>query len=403
METEAIFILGTLLFAGFIAGRIASKLGLPAVTGYILAGVLLNPEVSGLISPSFVSSSTLVTKMTLSIITFSVGASLYLPNIKKMGKTIALVALFEAQFANILIAVGFALLIPSIMPQMAQYAIPVALLFGALGSPTDPSATLAVAHQFKCDGPVIRTVMGVAAMDDGIGMLNYSIAAAAATVLIAHNSLTASAVLSPLLSIGFSLAIGASIGGLFALLEKKMNISSSSQMLALLLGSLYSCYGVSELLGADPLLAVMTMGFVVVNAGEWCRQIPETVSGSIEEIVFILFFTVSGMKLDFGVLKSSALLVLLFVVLRALGKYAGTVIGAKLTSAPKTVQKYTGFCLVPQGGIVIGLALVLHAMPAFKPFADTLVSVILGTVVINELIGPILSKWALKNTGEINS
>ncbi|MCK5130900.1 MAG: cation:proton antiporter [Candidatus Sabulitectum sp.] len=403
METEAVFIIGTLFFTGFIAGRVASRFGLPAVTGYILAGVLLNPQVSGIISPSFVNSSDLVTTMTLSIITFSVGASLYLPRIKKVGKTIGVVALFEAQFANLFIALGFALLIPILVPEMAQYAIPIALLFGALGSPTDPSATLAVAHQFKCDGPVTRTVMGVAAMDDGIGMLNYSIAAATAVILIAHNSFTAGSVLSPLLRIGSSLVIGALIGSLFALLEKKMNIRSTSQMLALLLGSLYSCYGVSVLLNADPLLAVMTLGFVVVNAGEWCRQIPDKVSGSIEEIVFILFFTVSGMKLDFGVLKSSALLVLLFVILRVSGKFAGTHIGARLTSAPNPVRKYTAFCLVPQGGIVIGLALVLHSMPAFQPFADTLVSVILGTVVINELIGPLLSKWALKKAGEIHA
>ncbi len=373
------------------------------MTGYILAGVLLNPQVFDIISPSFVNSSDLITTLTLSIITFSVGASLYLPKIKRVGKTIGVVALFEAQFANLFIAVGFALLIPVLVPEMAQYAVPVALLFGALGSPTDPSATLAVAHQFKCDGPVTRTVMGVAAMDDGIGMLNYSLAAAVATVLIAHNSLNTSSILSPLLKIGSSLAAGAFFGGLFALLEKKMNISATSQMLALLLGTLYSCYGVSMLINADPLLAVMTMGFVMVNAGEWCRQIPEKISGTVEEIVFILFFTVSGMKLDFSVLKSSALLVLLFVVLRVSGKFAGTNLGARLTSAPKPVRKYTGFCLVPQGGIVIGLALVLHSMPAFHAFADTLINVILGTVVINELIGPMFSKWALKNAGEFHT
>lgn len=240
-------------------------------------------------------------------------------------------------------------------------------------------------------------------MDDGIGMLNYSVAAAAAAVLIAHNSFSADSVFSPLLRIGASLATGASVGGLFSLLEKKLASDSTAQMLALLLGSLYGCYGISLVFHADPLLAVMVMGFTVVNIGNWCRQIPSIVSGSIEEIVFILFFTVSGMKLDFSVLRSSALLVLLFVILRVAGKFAGTSIGARLTSAPASVRKYTGFCLVPQGGIVIGLALVLHAVPAFKPFADTLVSVILGTVVVNELTGPVLSRWALKKSGEVHT
>jgi len=394
--------LGTLLFTGFLAGKAASKLGLPEVTGYILAGILLNPQVSGVIPSSFVNSSNLITTMTLCVITFSVGASLYLPQIKSVGKTIGIVTVFEAQYANLFVAAGFAFLIPLLAPDLASYAIPMAILFGALASPTDPSATLAVAHQYKCNGPVTRTVMGVTAMDDGIGMLNYSVGAAAAAVLVAHSSFSAESILSPLLRIGSSAAIGVLTGGLFALLERRMAVSSTAGMLALLLGSLYSCYGVAQLFGADPLLAVMIMGFTVVNAGKWSRQIPAKVSGSIEEIVFILFFTVSGMKLDFSVLKASAPLILLFVVLRMWGKLAGAGLGAKLASAPAPVRKYTGFCLVPQGGIVIGLALVLHAQPAFSQFADTLVSVILGTVVVNELAGPMLSRWALKKSGEIH-
>ncbi len=401
METSAVTILGTLLLAGFLAGRIASRIGLPEVTGYIVAGVLLNPQISGIVSRDFVSGSELVTSLTLAVITFSVGASLFLPDIRKVGRTIGLVALFEAQTANLFIAAGMALLLPVLLPGSAPYAIPLALLFGALGSPTDPSATLAVTHQYGCSGPVSRTVMGAAALDDGIGMLNYSVAASAAAVLLAHSSFSASSVLSPLLRITLSLAAGGAFGGLFALLERKKVATGDSAILAFLLGTLYACYGAAEHLNADPLLAVMNMGFVVVNAGEWCRTIPEKASDRIEEVVFILFFTVSGMKLDFSVLKSSALIVLAFVVLRAAGKFTGTAIGASMARGPSKVKKYTGFCLIPQGGIVIGLALVLHSRPEFSPFADTLVSVILGTVIVHELAGPLMSKWALRKAGEI--
>lgn len=401
METGAVTILGTLLLTGFLAGRTASRIGLPEVTGYILVGVLLNPQVSGIVSSDFVSGSELVTSLTLAVITFSIGASLYIPDIRKVGRTIGLVALFEAEMANLFIALGMVLLLPLLLPGSAPYAIPLALLFGALGSPTDPSATLAIAHQYRCSGPVSRTVLGVAALDDGIGMLNYSVAASAAAVLLAHSSFSAASVLSPLLRIALSLAVGGIFGGFFALLEKRKVATGDSAILALLLGTLYACYGAAEHLNADPLLAVMTMGFVVVNAGEWCRTIPGKVSDRIEEVVFILFFTVSGMKLDFSVLETSALIVLAFAVLRAAGKFAGTAIGAAMAKGPAKVKKYTGFCLIPQGGIVIGLALVLHAQPEFSPFADTLVSVILGTVIVHELAGPLLSKWALRKAGEI--
>lgn len=401
METGPVTILGTLLLIGFLAGRLVSKQGLPEVTGYILAGVLLNPQISGIVSTDFVGSSELVTNLTLAIITFSVGASLYLPRIRKVGKTIGMVAIFEAEFANVFIAVGFIVLLPVLLPGSAPYAVPLALLFGALGSPTDPSATLAVTHEYNCRGPVSKTVLGVAAMDDGIGMINYSVAAAVAAVLLAHGSFTASSVLSPILRIATSLAIGGAFGALFSFMEKKKFAKTDSSILALLLGSLYACYGAAGHFDADSLLAVMTMGFVVVNAGEWCRTIPEKTSGWIEEVVFILFFTVSGMKLDFTVLKSSAMAILLFVLLRASGKYFGTSLGAAIARGPAKVRKYTGFCLIPQGGIVIGLALVLQARPEFSQFSDTLVSVILGTVIIHELIGPLLSKWALKKAGEI--
>ena len=401
MNPGPVLILGTLLLTGFIAGKLVSRIGLPKVTGYIIAGVLLNPQVSGLVPVSFISHSNLATNLTLAIITFSVGASLFLPALKKVGRTIGIAALFEAEFANVFIAVGFAFLLPILMPEMAPVAIPLALLFGALGSPTDPSATLAVTRQYNCNGPVTRTVMGVAALDDGIGMIGYSIASAVAAVILAHTSFSAGSVFSPVLRIAASLALGGFFGWFFSILERRKFAKSDAGILALLLGTLYTCFGVAALANADSLLAVMTMGFVVVNAGEWCRRIPDKMASGLDQMVFILFFTISGMKLDFSVLKSSALVVLVFVILRAAGKFTGTAVGARIAGAPSEVRKYTGFCLIPQGGIVIGLALVLQARPEFEAFSETLVSVVLGTVIIHELAGPMLSKWALKKAGEI--
>ncbi|PIE53569.1 sodium:proton exchanger [Candidatus Fermentibacteria bacterium] len=401
MTPGPVLILGTMLLTGFIAGKLVSRTGLPEVTGYIMAGVLLNPQVSRLVPEGFVLHSDLTTSLTLAIITFSVGASLYLPTLKKVGRTIGLAAVLEAEFANIFIAVGFALLLPLLLPETAPAAIPLALLFGALGSPTDPSATLAVTRQYKCNGPVTKTVMGVAALDDGIGMINYSTASAAAAVILAHTAFSVNSVLTPLLRILTSLAAGGLFGWLFSVMEKKQFAKTDAGILALLLGTLYTCYGAALLVDADSLLAVMTMGFVVVNSGKWCRNIPDKIAGGLDQLVFILFFTISGMKLDFTVLASSALLVVVFVLLRVAGKMTGTALGAKLTDAPATVRKYTGFCLVPQGGIVIGLALLLQSRPEFSDFSGTLVSVILGTVIIHELAGPVLSKWALKKAGEL--
>jgi Kef-type K+ transport system membrane component KefB len=161
------------------------------------------------------------------------------------------------------------------------------------------------------------------------------------------------------------------------------------------------CYGISTLLDLDQLLATMTVGITVVNFGRQRDRIFRLIEDYAEPLVFVLFFTISGMYLDFSVLVKFLPFVILFVGFRAIGKLTGAFVGATLAHGPKLVRRYTGWGLLPQGGIVIGLALIMRQNPAFTDISTIIVSVTIGATVIHELIGPITSKLALQKAGEL--
>jgi Kef-type K+ transport system membrane component KefB len=198
---EPILIVGIIIFTGFVAGELCTQIGLPKVTGYILAGMILNPNLIHFIPESFVEHTTLVTNIALSFITFSVGGTLFFPKIRSLGKSIVFITLFEAEFAFLFVAVFFILLGPVLisLPEfsLVSFFIPLALLLGSLASPTDPSATLAVEHEYQAKGEVTSTIMGVAALDDILGIINYSLAVSVAGICILHQSMGVYSVIQP--------------------------------------------------------------------------------------------------------------------------------------------------------------------------------------------------------------
>ena len=187
---ESTLIVGIIFFFGFLLGELVSKINLPKITGYILAGILLNPQVFHIVPNDFTQNTELVTNVALSFITFSVGGTLLISKIKELGKSIFTITVFESEFAFIFVIMGLTFVLPFIMHidngDILTTYLPVALLLGSMASPTDPSATLAVTHEYKAKGAVTSTIMGVAAFDDALGIINYSIAIAVSQTLIKH-------------------------------------------------------------------------------------------------------------------------------------------------------------------------------------------------------------------------
>lgn len=403
---SAILLVGIIIFTGFLFGEAVKKIKLPLITGYVLAGVLLNPNLFNFMPKDIMDHTSLITNIALSFITFSIGGTLLYSKIKKLGKGIIFITLFEAEMAFFALIVGFLLLTP-FCPGISgdnwiSVFIPLALLLGCLGSPTDPTTTLAVTHEYNTHGKVTSTILGVGASDDALGLMNYSLAVVIAQVLITHSKFDVfSTILNPILIILGSFTFGTIFG---FILNKICNLIKDEQdgmLIAVIFAVLSICYGVCTLVGADELLATMIMGIVVVNFNPRRDKIFRTLQKYAEDLIFIIFFTLCGMQLNFGVLKNSLLLILVFCVFRTLGKFLGTFVGATIAKSPPEIKKYTAFGLIPQGGIVIGLALTIKQNPAFNQISDIILSVIIGTTIIHELIGPITTKFALRKSGEI--
>jgi len=405
---QSILVVGVIVFSGFLLGEIATKFKLPKVTGYILAGILLNPRFFNLMPRDFVKHTNLITNISLSFITFSVGGTLLYQRIKKLGRGILCITIFEAELAFLAVIIGFLTIAPFFihLPQATWFAtfIPLSILLGSLGSPTDPSATLAITQQYKARGEVSSTIMGVAAFDDVLGIINYSIAVAIAGAFILHKPFSFhSSLLHPLTVIVGAIILGIIFGFIFNAISLFVKKETEGVFIVLILGLLSLCFGSATILGVDELLSTMAMGVIVVNYNAKREKIFKILERYVEELIFVLFFTLSGMHLDFSILSPAFfILILLFVVFRAIGKVSGTAVGASLSKSSPTVKKYTAGGLIPQGGIVVGLALMMKQNPSFNTISNIIVSIIIGSVILNELIGPILAKTALKKAGEIS-
>jgi len=244
--------------------------------------------------------------------------------------------------------------------------------------------------------------MGVAAFDDAVGIVNYSLAIAISSILILkHNFNIISSLTSPLFTIFGAILLGILFGFLFNGITSVFKKETEGGFIVIILCLLLLCFGLASLLGVDELLATMVMGAVVVNFNPLREKIFKILERYTEELIFVLFFTLSGMHLNFSVLTTSLLLIVFFVIFRIIGKISGTMIGATIAKSPSNIKKYVAGGLIPQGGIVIGLALLIKQNSTFDVLSDIIISVIIGATIIHEFIGPIIAKITLTKAGEI--
>jgi len=401
---------GIIILTGYLVGLLAQKLGFPRVTGYILAGLLLNPYVldfvihRSIIGKNFQMSSSVLISLSLAIITFEVGGSLAIGAMKRLGKAVMYITIFEAEMAFLFVTLGLFTFFhfTGLFGGNARIDLAIALIIGALAAPTDPSATLAVMKEYKAHGEVSSMIMMVAAFDDVLGIINFSIASGISAVLLSGVQIDILKLVAlPAKEIIFSILLGA-VGGLVFMYMVKLieGHNEDSLILPVVVGMLFTIFGLGQLLELDSIMSVMTAGAVIVNWSAKKNQIFR-VTDSIMELAFVIFFVISGMRLDITVLVHAILISLIFVFLRALGKFVGVYVGASLGNTSRKVRKYTFGGLIPQGGIVVGLSLVFVSKPEFSLYGPLIVSIIIGSVVIHEIVGPIASRLALKAAGEI--
>ncbi|MCD6600204.1 MAG: cation:proton antiporter [Dehalococcoidia bacterium] len=391
--------LGIIIIAGFLGGLAASKLKFPRVTGYIIIGVLLSPSLLNIIPKGAIENLNIVTEIALGLIAYLIGGSLKTESLRKLGKNIATIVPFEALGAWFLVALFLAILGHLVIPNQTfwQFYFPVALIIGAISCATAPAATMAIISEYKAKGPLTTTLLAVVALDDAVAVLVFAIALGVCRPLVNSSDISFYQMLgAPLLHIVESAAIGTAFAVATIYISKLVRVRE--MLLVVVLGMIMLCAGVTSHLNLSSIMANMVIGFIIVNKVNGKEMF--LVVEEIGDVIYTMFFVLAGLHFDLSVLKISGVLALLIVITRYTGKYFGARIGAQISHAPETVKKYLGLALLPQAGVALGLSLL--ATLEFPSFGAIILNGVLASVIINELITPPLTKYAISKAGESN-
>lgn len=400
---NSLFAVGALIISGFFGGLLARRIRFPTISGYIVTGMILSSSVLGIISKEMVGGKlTVITDLALGIIAYLVGGSLNLNRLKELKKSIFWITLFEGLGAMLFTFLVVGLLSPFLLrlnSNFFQTYLPMAILLAAISLPTAPAATVAIIREYKAEGPLTQTLLGVVALDDALAIICYALAAGIAGIFVAATKSIhwATVLVNPLIEIFGALFLGLLLG--FALIQVVRFARKRQELLILVLGTILLGSGLAKILHLSPLLLNMSVGFMVINRMKYSEQMFSVIS-DIEDVIFALFFTLAGAHFDLKVLKVAGILAVLIVIGRCAGKFIGARLGANFAHAGDTVKKYLGFGLLPKAGVTLGLIFIAKDDPQFQAIGSLMVNAVLGSVIINELIAPPLTKYALFKSGE---
>lgn len=382
-----LLLIGIAMAAGLLVSRGARAVKLPNVTAFLVAGLIIGPCVAGIISREQAESMGVISEAALGFIAYSIGGEFKLSYLKKIGKAPLTITAFQGLMTAACVDAGLILF---------GVDVPLALLLGAIALATAPAATLMVVRQYKADGPVTQMLLPVVAMDDALGLMVFSISAAVAQGMLGGTVTITSMLLTPLIEIVGSFALGAALGWLLALGARFF--ASRGNKLALSIALVFAGVGLCDMLNLSSLLVCMMIGAMMVNLSQQ-RDVLIEQCNRFTPPLFLLFFVLSGADLDLSILPSVGLIGVAYLLLRSIGKWGGTWLGAVFVKADKHIRHYLGLTLLPQAGVAIGMAaLVASRFPTLGVQVNTIV---LAGVLVFELIGPIITKIALAKAGEI--
>ena len=408
METSLI-LLAVAIIGGLMMSRLTKLLKLPAVTAYLVAGLLIGPYCLGALgvpgvgfqSLEQVEGMSILTQTALGFIAFAIGNEFRLSQLKTMGSKAITIGVLQAVVTTVLVDI-LLICLHFIFPHILS--IPAAITLGAIASATAPAATLMVVRQYKADGPLTRLLMLVVAIDDAVGLLLFSASFGIASAL-EHGSISfVGVVVEPVLEIVLSLGLGSVMGLLLYRVERFFH--SRSKRMAISVAFVLLTVGLSMLkfqagpvhIGFSLLLVCMMTGTVFCNVCDFSEELMGRVEGWTVPVT-ILFFVISGAELDLKILLDPyALLVgAVYIITRSLGKYYGAYGSCKLTHCNKPITDNLGITLLPQAGVALGMAMTATALSD----GSVVRNVVLLSVLVYELVGPALTKRSLMKAGEI--
>lgn len=410
-QTASIFLsLSVALLVGLLLSRLAKKVQLPAVTAYLVAGVLIGPFALGRIGiPGIgitgeqIAGFGLISDLALGFIAFSMGSEFRISQLKIIGKQATFVGVFQALFTTVIVDAAL-IILHLIIPD--KFSLQSAIVLGSVATATAPAATLMVVKQYKSKGPVTDILLPVVALDDAVGLVVFAVSFGIARSLGTSTVNVTSVILEPVLEVILSLFLGFVMGLLFTLCEKyfhsrskRMAVSVTFVMMTVAISSMSFDIG-SVHIGFSSLLACMMLGTVFCNICEVSEELMERADRWTTPVL-ILFFVISGAELELSVFADIMVVLIgaVYIISRSLGKYFGAGISARLSKCNPNVVKYLGITLLPQAGVALGMAIKAIEL---GPEGAIVRNITLFAVLVYEIIGPFLTKVALTKAGDIN-
>ena len=407
-----ILIVGLITVMAFYVGRQMKYIKLPQLIGYMVFGVLLGPSLFNLVTPELQQTLGFINEIALSFVAVSIGLELHFISLKRLGRSIFYIIFLESFGAFILVFGSLYLLTGDLA---------LSLIFGAVAPASAPAGTVAIIQEFKAKGNLTKALYAVVGFDDGLGIIIFGFVAAFSRSILAHQTgatelSTIQFIWVPLKEIIFSAVLGVGFGYIFCRLARKLK--NPKDILILVFGMVLIISGLCKMLHLSIILTNMILGMLIVNTQP--KNMLLKISQELRDIMpllFILFFTMAGTSLHLAALPSLGLLGIIYIISRSGGLILGAKAGAIIGKAEENIRKYLGFGILSQAGVAIGLSLIVkhdfRGMGAIISAPGTPVitegdhigSIVLTTItatcIIFEIIGPILTKWALKNSGEI--
>ena len=381
--------IGIAMAAGLLVSRLARLVKLPNVTAFLVAGLVIGPCVGRIITEEQAASMNVISEAALGFIAYAIGGEFKLSYLKKIGKAPLTITFFQGMTTALCVDVGLIVL---------GVPVPEALLLGAIALATAPAATLMVVRQYKANGPVTQMLLPVVAMDDALGLMVFSISSSVAAALLGGEMTVQSMLVAPLAEIVGSLALGSALG--FVLGYCSRFFASRGNKLALSIALVLAGVGLCDMWGLSSLLVCMMIGAVMVNISQQHEVLMEQCDRFTPPL-FLLFFVLYGAQLDVTVLPVVGLTGICYLLLRSIGKWCGTMLGALCVHADKNIRKYLGLTLLPQAGVAIGMSQLVSIK--FPALASQINTIVLAGVLVFELVGPIVTKLALTKAGEITA
>lgn len=395
-----LFAVGTLLVIGYFIGKLSGKIKLPEITGYIIAGLILGESVTGIIHPHMGEALKTITEVALGLIAVTIGGEFYLSKLKRMGKGVIIITLVQILLTFSAVTAGLFIF---------QMDLPRAILLGAVATATAPAATVAIVQALRAQGPFVDYLYGVVALDDAGCVVVFGVAMAIVSGVmnpVMGSAGVFSVIAFAFLEIVFSVLLGAAIGFLIHILAGKRK--SSSEVLIITLGLVFLATGISVSMHLSPLLTNMAVGTMIINLNPRNHQIFRTLE-PLTPPIYALFFVIAGTELQPGIIFNQHILIAgsVYILIRAISKYFGVFAGAAMARCQPKIRNYLGFCMVPQAGVAIGLVLLIQASPLGEILSlekvEMMVNIVLLSVFINELIGPVLSRFAVVRGNDMES